>query len=69
MQQIMTLSKNGNTLVTKVNDINTSAFVLKSKYDRYKIQKRKSVMQKNKTLTLADLLKKQTIMLKLLKQK
>ena len=46
-------------LVAKVNNIDTSGFVLKTKYDADKTELKK------KSLTLADLLKNQIIMLRL----
>ena len=48
-------------LVAKVNNIDTNNFVLKTKYDTDKTQ------LENKLLTLMVLLKKQIIILKLLK--
>ena len=50
-------------LVAKVNSIDTSRFVLKTKYDRDKAE------IENKILILAVLLKRQIIMLKSLKQR
>ena len=46
-------------LVAKVNNTNTSGFVLKTKYDAYKAE------LENKFLVLVNLLKNQIIMLKL----
>ena len=52
-----------NEIVAKVNSIDTSRFVLKTKYDRDKAE------IENKILILAVLLKRQIIMLKSLKQR
>ena len=52
-----------NKIVAKVNSIDTSRFVLKTKYDRDKAE------IENKILILAVLLKRQIIMLKSLKQR
>ena len=53
-------------LVTKVNNIDTSGFVLKTKYNTYKADlEKKIVMQPKRFLILADLLKRQIIILKL----
>ena len=58
-------------LVAKVNDIDNSGFVLKTKYNRAKsdLEKKKKFMQTKKFLMSTDLSKKQIILLKLLKQK
>ena len=54
----------------KVNNIDTSGFVLKTKYDTDKSNlEKKIVMQTKKFLMLEDLIKKQIIMLKLVKKK
>ena len=50
-------------LVAKVNNIDTSGFDLKTKYDADKTELKK------KSLTLADLLKNQIIMLRLVNYK
>ena len=55
-------------LVTKVNNINTSGFVLKNKYTSNKSDLEKKISDTEKKITiLVDLIKKQIIMLKLLK--
>ena len=57
-------------LAGNVNTIDTSGFVLKTKYDTDKSDlEKKSMTLTKKYLMLVDLLKKQVIMLKLLKQK
>ena len=48
-------------LVNKVNSINTSGFVLKTKYDADKLK------SENKIPNTSDLVKKQIIILKLVK--
>ena len=55
-------------LLTKVNNIDTSGFVLKTKYtaDKSDLEK-KLVMQTKKIVILVDLRKNQTIMLKSVK--
>ena len=59
-----------NKLVTKVNNINTSGFVLKTKYMSNKSDLGKKISDtEKKIMILVDLIKKQIIMLKLLKQK
>ena len=56
-------------LVTRLNNIDTSGFVLKTKYDTdNQIQKMKLVIQTKKFLILVDLLKNHNIILGLLKQ-
>ena len=57
-----------NKLVTKVDNIDTTGFVLKSKYDTDKsgLEKRISAVDK-KTADVSGLIKKQILMLKLLK--
>ena len=56
-------------LVTRLNNIDTSGFVLKTKYDTdNQIQKMKLVIQTKKFLILVDLLKSHNIILGLLKQ-
>ena len=55
-------------LVTKVNNINTSGFVLKNKYTSNKSDLEKKISDTEKKIPiLVDLIKKQIIMLKLLK--
>ena len=55
-------------LVEKVNAIDTSGFVLKTKYDTDKSDLEKKINEADqKILILVDLLKRQIIMLKLLK--
>ena len=55
-------------LVEKVNAIDTSGFVLKTKYDTDKSDLEKKINEADKKiLILVDLLKRQIIMLKLLK--
>ena len=56
-------------LVAKVNNIDTSGFVLKTKYgtDKLDLEKKKLVMHTTKYLILVDLLKKQIKMLRLLR--
>ena len=55
-------------LVTKVNNINTSGFVLKNKYTSNKSDLEKKISDTEKKITiLVDLIKKQIMMLKLLK--
>ena len=56
-------------LVSKFDNIDTSRFVLKTKYNTDKSDLKKISDADKKTLIPADLLKKQIIMLKLLKQK
>ena len=57
-------------LVAKVNNIDTSGFVLKTKYDTDKSDLEKKINHANiKYLILVDMFKKQNIMLKLLKLK
>ena len=57
-----------NKLVTKVNNINTSGFVLKTKYMSNKSDLGKKISDtEKKIMILVDLIKKQIIMLKLLK--
>ena len=56
-------------LVSKVDNIDTSRFVLRTKYNTDKSGLKKISDADKKTLILMDLLKKQIIMLKLLKQK
>ena len=63
-----------NNLLTKVNNIGTSGFALKTKYDAERKQylgftEKKIQIQKRKFLVLMGLLKIQIIMLKLLKKK
>ena len=63
-----------NNLVTKVNNIGTSGFALKTKYDAERKQylgftEKKIQIQKRKFLVLMGSLKIQIIMLKLLKKK
>ena len=56
-------------LVTRLNNIDTTGFVLKTKYDTdNQIQKMKLVIQTKKFLILVDLLKNHNIILGLLKQ-
>ena len=56
-------------LVTKVNNIDTSVFVFKTKYDTDKSDLEKIISDVGKKiLILVELLEKQIIMLKLLKQ-
>ena len=55
-------------LVEKLNAIDTSGFVLKTKYDTDKSDLEKKINEADKKiLILVDLLKRQIIMLKLLK--
>ena len=55
-------------LVTKVNNIDTSVFVFKTKYDTDKSDLEKIISDVGKKiLILVELLEKQIIMLKLLK--
>ena len=55
-------------LVTKVDNINTSGFVLKNKYTSNKSDLEKKISDTEKKITiLVDLIKKQIMMLKLLK--
>ena len=58
-------------LVAKVNNIDTSGFVLKTKYDtdKSRLEKKISYADKNIPNISVDLIKKQIIMLKLLKWK
>ena len=57
-----------NKVVTKVNNIDTTGFVLKTKYDTVnQTEKRKLVMQKKKFLIQVHLLKKQITILKLVR--
>ena len=56
-------------LVAKVNNIDTSGFVLKTKYDAVKSSIRKSMIQTKKVTDIKALVKKQILMLKLLKKK
>ena len=57
-----------NKLIANVNTIDTSEFVLKTKYDTDKLDlKNKISSADKKCLILVELLKKQIIMLKLLK--
>ena len=56
-------------LVATVNDIDTSGFVLKTMYKDKSDLERKISDEDKKLLILVDLLKKQIIMLKLLKYK
>ena len=63
-----------NNLLTKVNNIGTSGFALKTKYDAERKEylgftEKKIQIQKRKFLVLMGLLKIQIIMLKLLKKK
>ena len=63
-----------NNLLTKVNNIGTSGFALKAKYDAERKEylgftEKKIQIQKRKFLVLMGLLKIQIIMLKLLKKK
>ena len=56
------------TLVAKVNNIDTSRFVLKTKYDTDKPNLEKKICDVEKEiLILVDLLKKQIVILKLVK--
>ena len=54
-------------LVAKVNKIDTSGFVLKTKYNADKSDLKKNIDADKKFLIPVDLLKRQIIMLKLLK--
>ena len=58
-----------NFKLSKVNNINTTGFILKTKYDTDKLDLGKKIndSDKKKYLMLVDLLKKQIIMLKILK--
>ena len=56
-------------LVAKVNNIDTSGFVLKTKYDAVKSSIRKSMIQTKKVTNIKALVRKQILMLKLLKKK
>ena len=56
-------------LVAKVNNIDSSGFVLKTKYDAVKSSIRKSMIQTKKVTNIKALVKKQILMLKLLKKK
>ena len=64
----MKLPKDYDKLVAKVNAIDTSEFVLKTKYDRDKSNLEKKINDADKKIPDASgLVKKQIIMLKLLK--
>ena len=56
-------------LVAKVNNIDTSGCVLKTKCDTVKLSIKKSMMQTKTETNITALVKKQIIMLKLLKKK
>ena len=57
-----------NELVATVNNIDTSGFVIKTKYNTDKLDlEKKLVMQTKRFLILMGLLKKQIIILKLVK--
>ena len=56
-------------LVAKVNNIDTSGFVLKTKCDTVKLSIKKSMMQTKTVTNITALVKKQIIMLKLMKKK
>ena len=57
-------------LIAKVNNIDSSGFVLKTKYDTDKSDLETKISDSDKKFpTLVSLLKKQIIILKLLKQK
>ena len=59
-----------NNLVPKVNNIGTSRFVLKTKYDDNILDPEKKIIAADKKyLMLVELLKKQIIILRLLKEK
>ena len=59
-----------NNLVPKVNNIATSRFVLKTKYDDNILDPEKKIIAADKKyLMLVELLKKQIIILRLLKEK
>ena len=59
-----------NNLVPKVNNIGTSRFVLKAKYDDNILDPEKKIIAADKKyLMLVELLKKQIIILRLLKEK
>ena len=57
-----------NKLTAKVNNIDTSRFVLRSKYDTDKSSSEKRISDKDKKIpNISGLVKKQIVMLKLLK--
>ena len=57
-----------NKLTAKVNNIDTSRFVLRSKYDTDKSSLEKRISDKDKKIpNISGLVKKQIVMLKLLK--
>ena len=59
-----------NNLVPKVNNIGTSRFVLKTKYDDNILDPEKKIIAADKKyLMLVELLKKQIIIVRLLKEK
>ena len=66
---MLLLKKLHDKLVVKVNNIDICGFVLKTKYDTYNsdLEKKISDAGRKNNLILADLSKKQIIMIKLVK--